>query len=351
MIKGDALLENVVLPLALLDRLMPMHVFVQATGHVHHAGRTLMKICGAGLIGARFLEVFEARRPRGIALMSDLLSVDTMRLNLRLRSHPEIRLKGQGLSLPGKAGLLANLAFSSAVPEAVTAFGLTSRDFAATDLAVELLYLNEVNKAVIQESRDLNLRLLSAKSQAEEDAHTDLLTGLLNRRGMETAMERYKSCRETFSLMNLDLDRFKQVNDTYGHAAGDAVLMTAAQALRAELRPADIVARFGGDEFVVLLHRQTDMQDLGQVAHRIIKRLEQPVFYEGHKCQISGSIGITQSVDYEEINPDQMLLDADRALYAAKNAGRAQFRFVREVGGAEEPSPGQKVVAAMKRAS
>lgn len=341
-------MKTVSLQPAMLDRLMPMHVLVRATGHIDHAGPTIAKICGNELIGNRFLEVFETRRPRQVSRMADLLAMDGVRLNLRLRARPEVRLKGLGITL--EEGLLVNLAFSSSVPEAVSDFGLSSRDFAPTDLAVELLYLAEVNKAVLQESRDLNMRLLGAKSRAETEAHTDTLTGLYNRRGMETAMERYKSCKENFGLISVDLDRFKQVNDTFGHAAGDAVLLAAARGLREAVRSEDTVARFGGDEFVVLVHRCSAMKDLGEIAQRILEKLEVPVMYEGNACSISGSIGITMSDDYETIDPDQMLLDADRALYAAKRGGRAQYRFVREVGGATEPVPGQVVSAPMKRA-
>lgn len=285
----------------MLDRLLPMHLLVAATGHVQHAGPTFAKVCGGALVGQRFLEVFETRRPRQASRMADLLALDAMRLNLRLRARPEVRLKGLGISLG--EGLLVNLAFSSSVPEAVVEFGLSSGDFAPTDLAVELLYLAEVNKAVMQESRDLNMRLLGAKSRAETEAHTDTLTGLFNRRGMESAMERYKSCQEQFGLINVDLDRFKQVNDTYGHAAGDAVLLAAARGLKAAVRAEDTVARFGGDEFVVLVHRCSDVQELGDIAQRILEKLEVPVMYEGHACCISGSIGITLSEDYESIFP------------------------------------------------
>lgn len=344
--------DCIAMPLALLDRFLPMHALVSPTGHVQHAGPTLRKIVGQDqLVGRRFLEAFEMRRPRGAAQMADLLNAGSLRVNLRMRARSDIRLKGLGLALPEKAGLLVSLAFSSPISEVAATFGLSSGDFAPTDLAVELLYLNEANKGVIRESRDLNLRLLGAKSKAEEAAHTDTLTGLRNRRGMEIVLDRYKSCRERFSLMHVDLDYFKAVNDTYGHAAGDAVLVAAAQVLLDELRAEDTVIRSGGDEFVVLLHRRTAPQDLATISNRILQRLAVPVIFEGHECKISGSIGITMSDDYAEIDPDQMMLDADVALYAAKKSGRAQFRFVREVGGVGQSASALANAAPLERAS
>ena len=196
-----------------------------------------------------------------------------------------------------------------------------------------MLYLVEAKNAVMNESRDLNMRLQGAKSEAEERASTDTLTGLKNRRAMDMILARYKSCREKFSLMHLDLDFFKAVNDTLGHAAGDFVLQEAAKIFTEEVRGEDAVIRFGGDEFVLLFHRLTDPVHLGNISERILKKLEQPMIFEGATCKISGSIGITMSDDYATIDPEQMMIDADAALYASKKAGRAQYRFVREVGG------------------
>ncbi|MCP3972628.1 MAG: diguanylate cyclase [Rhodobacteraceae bacterium] len=320
------------LPLAVLDRLMPMHAIIGATGHISHAGPTLRKLePGDGFAGARFLEVFELRRPRNVARMTELLAPGGTRLSLRLRGRPEIPLKGLVLPLPGDAGMLVNISFGIAATQAVGIFDLTSGDFPPTDLTIEMLYLVEAKEAVMNESRNLNMRLQGAKIAAEEQAYTDTLTGLKNRRAMDMILERYKSCGERFAVMHLDLDFFKQVNDTLGHAAGDLVLQEAARVLVEETRSEDTVVRFGGDEFVLLLHGLTGPEALKAVALRILKRLEEPILFQGVPCHISGSIGIALSDDYVEPEPERMLLDADKALYVSKNAGRACLSFAHDL--------------------
>ncbi|MCG6904908.1 MAG: GGDEF domain-containing protein [Rhodobacter sp.] len=327
-------LTGVNLSLGALDWLMPMHAIVSPTGHIRHAGTTLDKLRpGAGLTGTRFLETFELRRPRSVTTIADLGAAGGTRLSLRLRARPDVPLKGMALPLPGDAGLLVNLSFGIAAVEAVRIFGLSSGDFPPTDLTIEMLYLVEAKEAVMQESRRLNLRLQGAKIAAEEQAYTDTLTGLKNRRAMDMVMERYVASGERFGLMHLDLDHFKEVNDSLGHAAGDLVLQEAARILIEETRVDDAVVRFGGDEFVLIFHRLTDPEQLSRVASRILKRLEVPILYQDLPCRISGSIGITISDDYATLDPDQMLMDADMALYASKNGGRARHTFVRDVGG------------------
>ena len=322
------------LPQAALDQLMPMHAILSPTGHILHCGPTLQKLRPkGGFAGIRFLEAFELRRPRNVTSVTGLLGAGGTRLNLRLRERLDVPLKGLAIPLPDGAGLLINLSFGIAAVEAVGIFDLSSGDFSPTDLTIEMLYLVEAKEAVMNESRNLNLRLQGAKIAAEEKAYSDGLTGLKNRRAMDTILARYRACDQKFALMHLDLDHFKEVNDTLGHAAGDLVLQHAARILTEETRAEDAVIRFGGDEFVLLLHNLTDPAILAKVAMRILTRLEEPVLYQDTPCRISGSIGITMSDDYSGLDPDQMLLDADMALYASKKAGRACHTFVRDVGG------------------
>ena len=139
--------------------------------------------------------------------------------------------------------------------------------------------------------------------------------------------------------MHLDLDYFKDVNDTLGHAAGDAVLQNVARILVEETREADTVVRAGGDEFVLIFHRMTDRKRLARVAARLLNRLEQPVMFDGTPCRISGSIGIAVSNDYDGADIDRMQHDADRALYASKNGGRGRFCFTGDTGPAAAASP------------
>ncbi len=311
-----------------LDQLMPLHVMLRPTGHIRQAGPTLRKLLpGQTLEGARFLELFEMRRPREARGYDDLAAACFAPLSLRLRAGPHTCFRGLGVALPGGAGLLINLSFGIGAVDAVSDFQLTSGDFPPTDVTVEMLYLVEAKEAVMEESRSLNRRLQVARVAAEEQAFTDTLTGLKNRRAMDHILGRYVRLGEAFSLMQVDLDYFKAVNDTLGHAAGDHVLQETARILVQETRSSDTIVRAGGDEFVLIFHALTDPDKLSQIAARILARLEQPILFEGAPCRISASIGITVSDDYSPPCAERMLADADAALYASKGAGRARHTF------------------------
>ena len=151
------------------------------------------------------------------------------------RLHVDLRGKGdtfRGLAVPtGDGGMLLNLSFGIRLIDAVRQHALTDADFAATDMAVEMLYLVEVKQAVMTELRRLNLRLQGAKATAEEQALTDTLTGLRNRRALDVSLPALIGQGVAFGLMHIDLDYFKQVNDTLGHAAGDQVLRRSGEGL------------------------------------------------------------------------------------------------------------------------
>ncbi len=305
-----------------LAQLMPMHLVLDGQGRIIGAGPTLAKIVPeASLLGALVGDIVTLRRPSRPANLQTLQHRMGERLHLALVSDATVMLRGHAIALPG-AGVLMNLSFGIGVAEAVRRNRLTDADFAATDLAVEMLYLDEAKSAVVEEWRSLNQRLQGAKVNAEEQALTDTLTGLRNRRALDSTLQVLIAQRQTFGLMHLDLDYFKQVNDTLGHAAGDQVLRSVAAILREETRSSDTVARVGGDEFIIILNGLTDVSTLRRVAERIIQRLRAPVDFEGQPCQISGSIGLNASTHYAEPAADRMLSDADAALYRSKHAGR-----------------------------
>ncbi|MDZ4135091.1 MAG: GGDEF domain-containing protein, partial [Paracoccaceae bacterium] len=232
--------------------------------------------------------------------------------------------RGIAQPLAAGGGVLINLSFGIDVITAVSAHKLTDADFTATDLAMELLYLVEAKSAVMDELRQLNLRLQGARDAAEEQALTDMLTGLRNRRALDLVMEDAISRDMPFGLMHIDLDYFKAVNDTLGHAAGDHVLREVADVLTQETRPCDTVARVGGDEFVLVFEGLTDPARLSKIAGRLVSRMSQPFDFDGRPCRISASIGISVSTDYNRPTSERMLGDADQALYASKHAGRGR---------------------------
>ena len=132
--------KHTCLPLGLLEELMPMHAVVSSTGHILRCGSTLQKLRpDKSFVGYRFLEVFELRRPRGVTQMAKLCVSGSQRLNLRLRDHADMPMKGVALCLPDGQGFLINLSFGISVIEAVGRFDLNGTDFSPTDLTIEML--------------------------------------------------------------------------------------------------------------------------------------------------------------------------------------------------------------------
>ncbi len=312
----------------LADQICPMHVILDSAGNIVSAGPTLKKLRpDQPWDGAPFFDYFDVSRPRWVHSVEDLLKTAGSKLHMKLRTDPQTGLKGVLAPLPSGEGAFVNLSFGISVLEAVQDYDLTSADFSPTDLTIEMLYLVEAKSAAMEASRQLNSRLQGAKIAAEEQAFTDTLTGLKNRRAMDHVLGRLVKSGRDFALMHVDLDFFKQVNDTMGHAAGDAVLQHVAQVMVECTRQSDTTVRVGGDEFVLVLDSMTDRPTLQKIATRLIARLEEPIPFEDKLCHISGSAGTSVSTDFEKVDVAVMLHQADVALYASKNAGRAQHFF------------------------
>ena len=327
-VDGTLRTEAVTISAEALCRMMPMHLRLSADGRIEGLGPTLVKLMsGNSPVGQPFFSLFEIRRPGGVEDAAALIRWAGQPVHLRLRLAPDTGLRGLAVPLAEDGGLLLNLSFGSSVTDAVRAHDLTDSDFAPTDLAMELLYVVEAKTAVMKELRDLNHRLEGAKTAAEEQALTDTLTGLRNRRALDLAMTQVIVRNTPFGLMHIDLDYFKSVNDTLGHAAGDAVLREVGRILRGQTRDADTIARIGGDEFVILLPGLVDATVLRTIAERVIAQLDHPILHDGRACRVSASIGMTVSTTYPQVHPDQMMADADEALYEAKRAGRGRAVF------------------------
>jgi diguanylate cyclase (GGDEF)-like protein/PAS domain S-box-containing protein len=162
-------------------------------------------------------------------------------------------------------------------------------------------------------------------------AHHDALTGLANRAAVtqqiEEAAARQRRRGDSFTVLLLDLDRFKHVNDTLGHSAGDALLRQAAARLKALLRETDVLARLGGDEFAIIQSGETDQREAASaLADRTIEIFAKPFDIDGNEVNIGTSIGIALAPEHGT-NPDSLLKMADMALYGAKSAGRNGYRF------------------------
>ncbi len=194
--------------------------------------------------------------------------------------------------------------------------------------------LNDSLKEANRLSEARNAALAKAKADIEHNALHDSLTGLPNRRYLDDILQRHAArCAldgRKLALLHIDLDRFKQINDTLGHAAGDAMLVHASDVLQSNIRPDDFVARIGGDEFVVVSAIDGDDTLLGDLANRIIARMRQPVNYEGHECRFGVSVGIATAKG-SDVDPSKLLVNADIALYKAKSRGRNRYEFFSEV--------------------
>ncbi|MEX0405365.1 EAL domain-containing protein [Aquibium sp. LZ166] len=202
------------------------------------------------------------------------------------------------------------------------------------DVSADAALNDELKRAnTLTEAR--NRELVAAKERIEFIALHDALTGLPNRRYLDHVLAEHAALFgagiETAGLLHIDLDRFKQINDTLGHSAGDAMLVHAAGVLRSCVRSGDFVARVGGDEFVIVCRRTRAGEEegthyLADLAERLIAEMQRPVPYESHECRFGVSIGIASDTD-SYADPTQLLVHADIALYRAKSRGRNRYQF------------------------
>jgi diguanylate cyclase (GGDEF)-like protein/PAS domain S-box-containing protein len=161
-------------------------------------------------------------------------------------------------------------------------------------------------------------------------AHHDLLTDLPNRLLLQDrlrqAIAKAKRHRSSFALLFIDLDQFKQVNDTLGHPMGDQLLQEVARRLRLLVRRSDTIARMGGDEFVLLLEEMSKRRDASQIAQKVIDEINRPITVEGHRLHVGASIGISRYPQNGQ-DADELLRVADIAMYGAKHKNRNSYCF------------------------
>ncbi len=201
---------------------------------------------------------------------------------------------------------------------------------ATADITGDVALSENLRKAnILAEAR--NDELEAAKARIENQALHDALTGLPNRRYLNEIIAKFAerdqdAVHSGMAVLHIDLDRFKQINDTLGHIAGDAVLKHVARLLSEAAGTGNFVARVGGDEFVVVCLNETDPQKLSILADGIIAAIQRPIPYEGHFCRVGASIGISIEAD-NRIDPKKVLINGDMALYRAKERGRNRHEF------------------------
>ncbi len=188
--------------------------------------------------------------------------------------------------------------------------------------------IETLRKAAVEREQLLSIRETAIR--LDHMAHHDPLTGLPNRAYLDRVLARMVEGLPSgarFNVMLFDLDRFKPVNDSYGHATGDALLVAVGDRLNLLLGPEDLAVRLGGDEFVAV---QTVVRDARleavRLAERILEALQRPFLIDGRALSISTSIGVALAPDDGD-NAHDLLRHADAALYAAKNTGRGRYLF------------------------
>jgi len=176
----------------------------------------------------------------------------------------------------------------------------------------------------------LAIESCAAQERMRRLAHYDELTGLPNRflfsEYLNLALHHAKRQRRKFAVLFLDLDKFKEINDTLGHLAGDRVLQVVASRLRASLRTTDKIARIGGDEFYILIEELTDLSGVADIAEKLLVAASSPVEFEGRQCVVSASIGVSIYPD-DGMDETALIGNADGAMYDAKHRGRNGYRF------------------------
>jgi diguanylate cyclase (GGDEF)-like protein/PAS domain S-box-containing protein len=186
------------------------------------------------------------------------------------------------------------------------------------DRAVRMIGIN----ADISQRKEVALRI---EHQARHDALTNLPNRVMSYDRLERALARARRNKKLMAVMYLDIDRFKQINDTLGHAAGDVLLKGFAQRLGTHVRAIDTVARLGGDEFAVITEELEQREDGYRIAEKLVSAMRPPFPLEHRTVTITASIGLAFFDGTEDIGADQLVQTADSALYEAKNAGRNRY--------------------------
>lgn len=198
------------------------------------------------------------------------------------------------------------------------------------DGADEVLLRHDMTAANLQRAMLHAAWRRQSGGKLAKQAKQDPLTGLGNRAMLEEELDRLllrsKRSNASFALLYIDLDYFKQINDSFGHGLGDLLLAVIANRLRRSMRDVDLITRIGGDEFVALLTDLHDVNDAALIASKIIHALSEPITLNGHHLLISASVGIATHPQHG-VGAQELLSHADQALYRAKAGGRNGYRF------------------------
>jgi diguanylate cyclase (GGDEF)-like protein len=170
------------------------------------------------------------------------------------------------------------------------------------------------------------IRAMASRDKAVRQANEDPLTGLANRRYLLQRMEAVLKADKPISVLFLDLDGFKPINDEHGHEMGDEALKVVAERFGACVRDSDVLSRIGGDEFVMMFNGLDDLKVLESRAKRVLELVNEPIWINDTRLKMGASIGISVAPK-DGKTPEELLGTADEAMYAAKQGGKNAFRF------------------------
>ena len=263
--------------------------------------------------------------------------------------HPDLVLTD--INMPILDGLAMSRAIKEDNPECpiilASAFDdrdtlLTAIDIGIDGFIVKPIDIKSLHSKLKRQAQNLQNRLdaqrIKAKEQAQKEeqlyhlAHNDTLTGIPNRfqfnQKLQQVLQRAREDGTRSALFFIDLDNFKAVNDRYGHAAGDAVLVAMVRHIQSTIRTSDFLARIGGDEFALIIEKISDRAYLSLLADKIIRAASQPItLANGDSWQASCSIGISLAQSEEPIREKDLIHQADLAMYQAKQNGKSHFLF------------------------
>lgn len=313
----------------LLDKIFPFHFVLDAELTVHQMGPSLRKFCPDVTAGSPLSALALVVSPRDVTsfaamrLRPDALFVlETACGGLKLRGQM-LHDAATGMLLFVGSPWITDLA-------SISELGLTLGDFAVGDNVLDYLLLMQSQAAALTQARDLANRLQDSAAELHHQATHDSLTGLPNRRLLAErfgqALRLDARTGTSTGLLLIDLDRFKEVNDTFGHHFGDELLQQIGPRVAGELRDIDTVARLGGDEFAVLLPTVGGLADAERVAARLQAALETPFHVHGLDLDVEASVGIVISGRHGS-DMITLMRHADIAMYAAKSRNLRVFVY------------------------
>ena len=197
--------------------------------------------------------------------------------------------------------------------------------------AQDYMLKDQVNVQAIKRSIQFAIQRKRFEQMLVMQANVDILTGLSNRTlfeiHLENAILKSKRSNDMLGILFIDLNRFKSVNDNYGHSFGDKLLQESARRMKISIRPYDGLSRFGGDEFALLVDDIKDPRDCAKIAQKIINQLAKPFLIGGHMFEIGVSIGIITCLPEENLSREKLMTRVDEAMYRVKKTGKSDYRF------------------------